>query len=102
MGIVLATVYLKDKKPLRLNNKAIQYSINSCPDFILHNENGPAIIYDNGTKYYFIDGKKHRINGPAVIFNNDNNGSWFYNNKYVGTNLTQEEFDKHLKRIVFE
>lgn len=101
MVIVLATVYLKDKKPLRLNNKEIQHYISSDPNFVLHNENGPAIIYDNGTKYYFIDGKKHRINGPAIIFNN-NNGSWYYNDTYVGNNLTQEEFHKHLKRIVFE
>jgi len=34
--------------------------------FILHRENGPAIENTNGSKEWYIDGKRHREDGPAV------------------------------------
>lgn len=33
---------------------------------IIHREDGPAIIYPNGTKIWFQNGKHHRVDGPAV------------------------------------
>lgn len=33
---------------------------------LLHNINGPAIVYDNGRKEYWQDGSRHRLDGPAV------------------------------------
>lgn len=33
---------------------------------VLHREDGPAVIYSNGTKRWYIDGLLHRIDGPAV------------------------------------
>jgi len=32
----------------------------------LHRVEGPAILYFNGAKEWWVDGKKHRIDGPAV------------------------------------
>jgi len=32
----------------------------------LNNETGPALIYENGTSYWCIDGLNHRLDGPAV------------------------------------
>jgi hypothetical protein len=32
-----------------------------------HRENGPAVIYADGTQYWYKNGRRHRIDGPAVI-----------------------------------
>jgi len=34
----------------------------------LHNPDGPAIIYADGYKFYYINGKLHNPDGPAVIW----------------------------------
>ena len=36
----------------------------------LHRENGPAIEYINGDKYYYKNNKPHRLGGPAVEYSN--------------------------------
>lgn len=33
----------------------------------VHRDDGPAIIYKNGTKMYYLEGKTSRKNGPALI-----------------------------------
>ena len=33
-----------------------------------HNPYGPAVIYSDGGKFYYIHGKLHRTDGPAVIW----------------------------------
>jgi hypothetical protein len=43
---------------------------------IKHREDGPAIIYPNGTQMYYIDGKLHRDDGPAVI--NERGDEYYY------------------------
>ena len=32
----------------------------------LHKTDGPAIIWEDGTKEWYYEGKRHRDNGPAV------------------------------------
>jgi len=32
---------------------------------LLHRENGPAVEFDNGTKYWLINNQYHRVDGPA-------------------------------------
>ena len=44
----------------------------------LHREDGPAIEYSNGTKYWFLNGKEHRTDGPAVE-DSDGSKEWFIN-----------------------
>lgn len=34
----------------------------------LHNQNGPAIIDDDGTLQWFINHKIHRLDGPAILY----------------------------------
>ena len=46
----------------------------------LHREDGPAVIYANGTQLWYIDGNMHRINGPAVIHPDDTQ-EWCVNNQ---------------------
>ena len=31
----------------------------------VHNEDGPAVIYQSGSQYWYIHGKFHRENGPS-------------------------------------
>ena len=40
-----------------------------------HREDGPAVEYSNGTRYWYKDGKRHREDGPAVV---SSDGSYFY------------------------
>ncbi len=33
-----------------------------------HREDGPAILFPNGSTFYYVHGKEHREDGPAVTF----------------------------------
>ena len=48
----------------------------------LHREDGPAIEYADGTKHWFIDGKRHREDGPAVECANGDK-EWYLHGKEV-------------------
>lgn len=54
---------------------------------IRHRENGPAVIWADGSKFWLQDGQLHRIDGPAVE-RADGSKEW-YNN---GEELTETEF----------
>ena len=63
---------------------------------IWHNPYGPAIIWKDGNKFYYIEGKFHRLDGPAVILPN---GEEIY---YInGEKLSKEQFEVHLERLKF-
>lgn len=36
----------------------------------LHNTNGPAMVYPDGTRMYYVNGQLHNTNGPAAIYSN--------------------------------
>ena len=46
----------------------------------LHREDGPAIEYSSGRKFWYINGKLHRTDGPAVEYCNGD-GFWYLNGK---------------------
>tara|TARA_R110000822_G_scaffold139699_6_gene277288 strand:+ start:2251 stop:2613 length:363 start_codon:yes stop_codon:yes gene_type:complete len=46
-----------------------------------HREDGPAVEYTNGDKYWFINGKLHRGDGPAIEFANGDK-YWYINGQY--------------------
>jgi hypothetical protein len=46
---------------------------------IVHREDGPAIEAENGSKYWFFNGKQHRVDGPATI-HADGSEYWIINN----------------------
>ncbi len=39
-------------------------------DGLRHNSNGPAVIYTDGTQFWYTNGFFHREDGPAVIYPN--------------------------------
>ena len=63
---------------------------------LLHNPYGPAIINEDGDKYYYIENKCHRLDGPAFI-SSDGDVEYYINDE----RLTEEEFDVHPERLKF-
>ena len=59
---------------------------------VLHNEDGPAIEYSNGTKAWYLDDELHNENGPAIEYSNGNK-EWYLNGKF----LTESEFNNSNK-----
>jgi len=53
----------------------------------LHNPDGPAVIYADGHKFYYINGKLHNPDGPAVIWPDGVKDYWI-----KGKELTEAEF----------
>ena len=58
---------------------------------ILHRENGPAVEYADGSKFWVIDGKRHREDGPAID-RADGTKSWWLNDK----EFSEKEFKAEL------
>ena len=54
---------------------------------ILHREDGPAVEYANGSKYWCINNKFHREDGPAIEWFSGGR-IWYLNNEA----LTEAEF----------
>lgn len=44
-------------------------------DSLPHREDGPAVVFKDGCKMWFIHGKRHRLDGPALEHTTHN--SWF-------------------------
>jgi hypothetical protein len=40
-------------------------------------------IYTTGNKYWYLDGKRHRVNGPAVVWYRDGTGDWHWHGRLV-------------------
>jgi hypothetical protein len=55
---------------------SIQYYLNDN----LHRLDGPAVIQNNGTKYFLVNNKLHRTNGPAIEYENGYK-EWYYEGK---------------------
>lgn len=47
-----------------IHHNSIRWTNGNCYDRI----NGPAIVYETGSKYWYRMGRIHRENGPAVIW----------------------------------
>ena len=63
---------------------------------ILHNPYGPAIIYKDGYKAYWIEGKVHRLDGPAVIFA-DGDIEYWINGNIQGN--SKQKFYNNIKNL---
>ena len=62
---------------------------------ILHREDGPAVVYPNGSKWWYLNGKLHREDGPAIEWSNGEK-CWYLN----GEELTEEEFNQRMSPTV--
>ena len=59
-----------------------------------HREDGPAMEEADGTKEWWINGQLHREDGPAVE-DTDGTKEWYIN----GKELTEEEFNNRNKQL---
>ena len=48
----------------------------------LHREDGPAIECANGTKGWYLNDKRHRTDGPAIEYVNGTK-EWYLNDKHL-------------------
>jgi hypothetical protein len=66
-----------------------------------HREDGPAIIFHNGNKYWCINANLHREDGSAVEWNNGDK-SWYLNDeKFISKETWFDELIRlKLKRIL--
>ena len=63
---------------------------------ILHREDGPAIEFFNGSKYWYKYNKRHRLDGPAIEWFNGAK-SFYINDKYIeNVNSIEEAIIKSL------
>jgi len=53
----------------------------------LHNANGPAMVYPNGDKSYYINGQLQNPDGPAMVWADGDKAYWI-NDEY----LTEADF----------
>jgi len=65
-----------------------------------HREDGPAIEYEDGRQHWFINNTRHRLDGPAYI-KNDNTKEWYINGHHVTDIITKwaEENDIDLENL---
>lgn len=67
---------------------------------IRHREDGPAIVYTDGGKEWYVDGLHHRIDGPAVDWVIKHGVEGNYKEYWLdGIMYTKEEFDEEIKKI---
>lgn len=68
-----------NESELKVDNDGTQlwYKKNTL---FLHRRNKPAVIYSNGDKQWFLDGKRHRANSPAIECSNGHR-EWWYDGK---------------------
>jgi hypothetical protein len=48
----------------------------------MHRDDGPAIEWPNGDKWWYHHGKRHRANGPAIERRNGSKEWWQYGNRH--------------------
>jgi len=60
--------------------RIISFEIYINNKYILHRENGPALIFSDGCKVWYSNGKKHREDGPAIKYP-DGTEEWGLHNR---------------------
>jgi len=65
-----------------------------------HRIDGPALVYNHGSKYWFVNGLHHRLDGPAYI-RFDGYTEWWVND-YEITNDVNEWINENNFTIPFD
>ena len=61
---------------------------------LLHRDDGPAIVYSNGSKGWLKNGNLHREDGPACE-HSDGTKYWYLN----GNKYTEKEYNAKIKTL---
>ena len=87
---------MTDKPEMTIDDVGNKYWLNyKC---LSHREDGPAVEYADGSKYWYVDGKLHRTDGPAVECTSGTK-LWFLNGEIVPVR-SQEEFERCGERLM--
>jgi len=79
---------MKEYKVEVYDSKTIWFNLNDQ----LHREDGPAIEYKTGSKFWYLNGQLHREDGPAIESANGDK-FWYLN----GQQLSESEFNQRTK-----
>ena len=75
------------------NRPAVEWNNGSKEWFVKgkrHRLDGPAVEWSDGSKWWWVNDKLHRLDGPAVE-DSDGNKIWYINDGFYGT---QEDYDQ--------
>jgi len=53
----------------------------------LHNESGPAIVYPDGYRAYYIHGELHNESGPAIVRSNGDTEYYLHDKKLTASDF---------------
>lgn len=56
-------------------------------------------LYFSGNKYWFLNGKQHRVNGPAIEYS-DGHKEWLLNGELYNEKLYWEALKRHKRKTV--
>ena len=72
-------ILIKSKREVdEFGNVQWVYSSPNSRQTKLHRDDGPAVEYATGSKYWYFNNKLHRIDGPAVIQSNGDKEWWVH------------------------
>lgn len=61
-------------------NPTVKTSMGDTDDYrvygVLHREDGPAVVKEDGTQEWWVAGKRHREDGPAIIYPDGTEENW--------------------------
>jgi hypothetical protein len=64
-----------------------------------HCDDGPAIIWSNGYRRWYLNGRLHRTDGPASLYADGTKGWWLDNTRYGVSEKPPEEYLDKLKEM---
>jgi hypothetical protein len=95
-GDYYAIEYLNDEDALhRTDGPAIEEADGSKSWWVdgkRHRTDGPAYEWFDGSKEWYMNGQRHRLDGPAIEYTHIANMWWVR-----GINYSKEEFEKRFK-----
>ena len=93
-----ATTWKLNGKLHREDGPAIEYASGDkywCRGGKYHREDGPAIEHPSGDKFWYVNDKLHREDGPAVEYA-DGDKFWYIN----GEQLNEDQFNQQTNPVV--
>ena len=74
---------------IKINKDGSKFYYSDAAMKILHRIDGPAMEFADGSKEWYVEGKRHRLDGPAMYVGYVGGYTAWY---VHGTRLSQEEF----------
>lgn len=82
-------------KDVRGLPKNLHYTARWWLQGVTHRDDGPAVIYKDGTKAWYQYGKLHRIDGPAIE-HPDGGTEWYQDNTFHRTDGPAVEYPNNI------